>query len=231
MRRLMMWCQHSLGMGHLVRSYALAAGLAERFDVLLVVGGHLPEAIPVPAGVQLLELPPVAAADGAWTTIGSDRARMASRAEALVAAFDAHHPDVLVLELFPFGRKRFTGELVELLLHAHARPGGRPYVASSVRDILVGARRDQRRHERRARFIAERWFDVVLVHGDPALGAFADTFAEPLATPVAPHRLRDGGPARGSGRRARPDPRLGWRRRRRRAAADGGARRAAPAGR
>ena len=184
MPRLLMWCQHALGLGHLVRSYALAAGLAERFDVVLVVGGHVPDEITPPPGVRIVPLPAVAAEDGDWAAVGADRELMRARTNALLAAFDEHRPNVLVLELFPFGRKRFTGELVSLLMQAHGVDGRRPLVACSVRDILVGARRDQPRHDRRARFMADRWFDMVLVHGDPAFALFADTFPEPLAIPV-----------------------------------------------
>jgi predicted glycosyltransferase len=183
MPRLLMWCQHALGMGHLVRSYALAAGLAERFDVVLVAGGHVPDGIAPPPGVRIVPLPAVAAEAGDWSAVGTDRGLMEARTTALLAAFDEHRPDVLVVELFPFGRKRFTGELVSLLMRAHALDR-RPQVACSVRDILVGARRDQARHDRRARFLADRWFDLVLVHGDPSFASFEDTFPEPLTIPV-----------------------------------------------
>ena len=41
---LLFWCQHSLGLGHLVRSLALAEALRERFDVVLLNGGRFPPA-------------------------------------------------------------------------------------------------------------------------------------------------------------------------------------------
>ncbi len=144
MPRLLMWCQHALGMGHLVRSYALAAGLAERFDVVLVAGGHVPEGIAPPPGVRIVPLPAVAAEDGDWSAVGTDRGLMHARTAALLAAFDEHRPDVLVVELFPFGRKRFTGELVSLLMRAHALGDRRPLVA------CVGARHPGRRAARPA---------------------------------------------------------------------------------
>jgi len=39
---LLFYCQHSVGLGHLMRSYALCAALSERFRVVLVCGGALP---------------------------------------------------------------------------------------------------------------------------------------------------------------------------------------------
>jgi predicted glycosyltransferase len=38
---LLLYCQHSLGLGHLQRSWALASHLAEAFRVTLVSGGKL----------------------------------------------------------------------------------------------------------------------------------------------------------------------------------------------
>ncbi len=55
--RLLFHCQHSLGLGHLVRSLSLAGGLAEHADVTLLNGGRLPAGTIVPPGVELVDLP------------------------------------------------------------------------------------------------------------------------------------------------------------------------------
>ena len=39
---LLFYCQHSVGLGHLMRSYALCEKLADRFRVVLLCGGELP---------------------------------------------------------------------------------------------------------------------------------------------------------------------------------------------
>jgi predicted glycosyltransferase len=46
-------------MGHLVRSLALADNLADRFRVMLLNGGRMPKGLIVPAGVQVINLPPL----------------------------------------------------------------------------------------------------------------------------------------------------------------------------
>ena len=46
---ILFYCQHSVGLGHLMRSYALCAALAERFRVVLLCGGPLPERDPAAA--------------------------------------------------------------------------------------------------------------------------------------------------------------------------------------
>jgi predicted glycosyltransferase len=39
---LLFYCQHSVGLGHLIRSLAVARGLAERLEVVFASGGPLP---------------------------------------------------------------------------------------------------------------------------------------------------------------------------------------------
>ena len=56
---VLFYCHHSVGLGHLVRSVAVAQALAERFRVVVCSGGPIPEDFAVPAGVQLVALAPV----------------------------------------------------------------------------------------------------------------------------------------------------------------------------
>ena len=56
---VLFYCQHSLGMGHLMRSFALADRLAERFRLVLLNGGRLPKGIVPPANIELVNLPPL----------------------------------------------------------------------------------------------------------------------------------------------------------------------------
>jgi predicted glycosyltransferase len=79
----------------------------------------------------------------------------------------------VLIELFPFGRRQFRFELIPLLEAIRAVPD-RPRVACSVRDILVASKRPSRDAE-----VVEtlrRYFDAVLVHGDPNLIPFGVTF-------------------------------------------------------
>jgi predicted glycosyltransferase len=184
---LLWYCQHSVGLGHLIRSYALCAALAERFRVVLLCGGALPAGIRPPAGVQVLALPPlgVGAAGGfvshdprfsldeAWTV----------RRERILAAYRAVQPVAVVVELFPFGRAKFARELVPLLEAARADGA---LTACSLRDILVSARADQQAHDDRAGALANRHLDAVLVHSDPRFARLEETFAprRPLRVPV-----------------------------------------------
>ncbi len=79
---LLFYCQHSLGIGHLTRSFALARALRERFRVVFLNGGRLPDGISVPDGVECIDLPPLGMDDG-HTVVSRDAAStcVAARAE------------------------------------------------------------------------------------------------------------------------------------------------------
>jgi predicted glycosyltransferase len=186
---LLLYCQHSLGMGHLVRSLALAAGLATRFRVVFLNGGPLPRGIERPPGVELVALPPLGQGpDG--RLVSRDRRRSVDRVQALrrgmiLETFRALRPAVVLIELFPFGRKKFADELVPLLEAARAG-AGRPLILCSLRDILVGRPGEQQKHDDRAVALANRYFDGILVHSDPKFARLEESFCprSPLQVPV-----------------------------------------------
>lgn len=186
---LLLYCQHSVGLGHLARSLALAGALAERFAVVLLNGGRLPEGTRVPAGVELVNLPPLGH-DAGYGLVSHDPAAsvddaLGRRRAMILGALEASDPRVLLIELWPFGRKKFAVEL-EPLVHAARLRAEPPVVLCSLRDILVNQRRDQARHDQRAAERVNAWFDGVLVHSDPAFARLEESFrpATPLAVPV-----------------------------------------------
>ncbi|MEZ5407428.1 MAG: hypothetical protein R2761_05335 [Acidimicrobiales bacterium] len=191
MRRLLLHCQHALGLGHLARSLALANGLRHHFEVTLLNGGRFPAGTAVPDGVQVVNLDPLGH-DADYSLVSHDpeltvEQAMVRRRAAVLAELERVDPHVLLVEMFPFGRKKFRFELEPLLEAAHAPgPRARPRVVCSLRDILVNQRRDQAGHDERAAQLANRWFDLVLVHADPAFATLEESFrpATPLQVPV-----------------------------------------------
>jgi predicted glycosyltransferase len=184
---LLLYCQHSLGLGHLARSLTLAGALAANFDVVIANGGRLPAGTRVPAGVRVVNLPPLGHDDG-YALVSHDPrfdvpAAQLERVRMLLELLSELDPAVLVVELYPFGRKKFEFELIPLLDAARARPR-RPTVVCSLRDILVSARADQARHDERACLRANEYVDAVLVHSDPAFARLDESFAP--ATPLRP---------------------------------------------
>lgn len=206
---LLFYCQHSLGIGHLTRSFALATALVEYFRVVFLNGGRLPPGLPVPKGIDIIDLPALGMDDG-HTVISRDARHGVAEAQAqrrvlIESAVRLHRPAVVLVELFPFGRKKFAAEILAMIRLARRQPGGPARIACSLRDILVDARPDQQHHDDRARWLTDRYFDMVLVHADPVLARLEDSFhpRQPMRVPVvytgyvAPARADQGNCARG----------------------------------
>jgi predicted glycosyltransferase len=169
------YVQHLLGIGHLRRAATLAQALEKAgFQVTLASGGR-----PV-AGYRVLQLPPASSDAGFKQLLDEngnpvDEAWKRRRREALLGAYAAAAPDVLLTELFPFGRRQMRFELLPLL--GMAREGAkRPLIVCSVRDLL------QSKPERETEITEcfERYYDRLLVHGDPQVAGFERSFG---ATP------------------------------------------------
>lgn len=179
--RVLIHVQHLLGTGHLRRMAAVGARLAAHGAQVRILSGGPPVAGLATGGAELDQLPPARAADATFKTLVApdgaplDEAWRAARRHHVLEALDRFAPDVLVIELFPFGRRLVEFELLPLLERAHARRP-RPIVACSIRDVLA-FKPDP---AKRARMVerARRWFDRILFHGDAALLPLARSFPE-----------------------------------------------------
>jgi predicted glycosyltransferase len=176
-------------MGRLVRSLALADSLAERFRVMLLNGGRMPKGLIVPAGVQVINLPPLGI-DETNQLVSHDKRISVERAldrrkKMIRTCFDNLRPAVVVLELFPFGRKKFAVELRPLLETAHSEER-RSFIVCSLRDIFGSQRAIQQKYDDRAATLANQFLDLVLVHSDPSFAHFDESFhpSVPLKVPV-----------------------------------------------
>ena len=188
--KLLFYCQHSLGMGHLVRSFRLAATFANGFEVIFINGGPVPEGIEVPKDIRLNNLPPLGMITDGHALISRDSELSVEKAKetrkkTIMQLYQQHQPAVIVIELFPFGRKKFADELIPLL-EAAQRQLYKPIVLCSLRDILVQNRRDQQAFEDRACKTLNRYFDAVLLHCDLAFAKLSDFFKPnvPLQVPI-----------------------------------------------
>jgi predicted glycosyltransferase len=174
------YVQHLLGIGHLRRAATIARAVEEAGMAVAFVSGGEPVAGLEIGGAKLIQLPAARSGDSGFGRIVDELGAAVTeswwdrRREALLEAFQRLRPELVLIELFPFGRRPFRAELLPLLEAAlQRRP--RPLVACSVRDILV-AKNDPRRLAETVDII-ERYFDRVLVHGDPGLIEFGATFA------------------------------------------------------
>lgn len=178
--KIFFWVQHLLGIGHLKRTATLARAFRRAgMTVTVASGGHAVPGLDL-GGASLVQLPAVRAADKYFKVLIDeadaeiDDAFRARRSELLLAAYQAAAPDVVVTELFPFGRRQLRHELTTLLDAAKAQPRP-PLIVSSVRDILVEPPKPERVAEMLKR--VETYYDRVMIHGDPTLIPFDETFA------------------------------------------------------
>ena len=176
--KIIFYCQHVLGVGHLFRSLEICKAL-KGHEVLLISGGpHI--AANIPQHVRVVRLPELQMDTGfkglfsSNTHISLDQIK-AQRQRSLFALFKKEKPDLFLIELYPFGRKAFRFELDPLLEAIRNQSLSHCGVVCSVRDILV-EKEDQQKHEGRAVDTLNRYFDAVLVHSDPNLVKIEETF-------------------------------------------------------
>lgn len=186
-RKIAYYCQSLVGVGHLSASLRIIEALqGDGMAVDLVYGG-LDAAMPPPRpGLRTLRLPTLLhdedsgeffAPDG-----GSDSAHIgavwAERALA-IAGFLQMPYDAIVVEFYPFGRRRFKGEIIALFKAVREASGPVP-IFTSVREVLVPRAVDS---ERRMVAAVRKHIHTVFVRGDPRIVAFDETFS--LAPQIA----------------------------------------------
>lgn len=160
---------HLLGTGHLSRALTLARAFTASGHKVVVASGGMPALQLDNTGVSVLQLPPLRSdgtnftrlLDATGLEVGADT--MAARRSMLLGALDPS-PDILITELFPFGRRILGDEFRALLEAAKALPRA-PVILASIRDILAPPSKLSK--AARADEIVARFYDAVLVHSDP----------------------------------------------------------------
>ena len=177
--RVVLYSQHVLGVGHVFRVLEICRALAGH-EVYLITGGPKVQA-PLPPQVTHLPMPGLRMDENFSGLFPVDPGLeleevKARRTRALRGFLREIRPQVLVIELFPFGRKAFKFELLPILEEIRGGGLGAPKVVCSLRDILV-EKSDQSKFEKRALKWLNGLFDALLVHSDPGLIPLDDTFS------------------------------------------------------
>lgn len=150
--RVLLYCQPLTGLGHYMRTLAIARELALSHEVHLATGGRpFPGARDAP-GVRFIDLPLIWREGG--RVVG---ASLNERRRLLAEAVRRISPDVLVIEHFPFSKWELADEALAAI---EAARGGK--VVCSHRDIAL-------KSDERACAILGEHFDALLVHGDPSV--------------------------------------------------------------
>ena len=176
--KIIQYCQHVLGIGHLFRSLEICRALSNH-EVILVSGGP-PVDIKLPRHVTECRLPDLQMDREFKGLCSADRSAdidqvKKKRQKRLFDLLATEKPDVFLIELYPFGRKAFRFELDPVLQAVADKRIPCGSVVCSVRDILV-EKEDRDKHESRAVRTLNRYFNGVLVHADPRLVKISETF-------------------------------------------------------
>jgi len=179
-RRVLFYVQHLLGVGHVMRAATIARNMCVAgLDVTVVLGGS--KVLVADFGpADIIHLPPVRS-DGSNFKVLLDENGVEidddfknRRRDELLNVYASLKPNVLLVELFPFGRRQLRFELLPLL--AAARESSK--IVCSVRDVLVPMKKPKRIDEIIDTALAH--FDQILIHGDKSVIPFTETF--PRAT-------------------------------------------------
>ncbi len=170
--KVMIVVTHLLGTGHLSRALTLGRAFAEQDHEVFVVSGGMPAPQLGTRGLSLLNLPPLRSDGTDFTRLldqngaVADLAYFAARTNALTQAVRSFGPQILITELYPFGRRSLAAEFRSALEAARNLPQP-PIILGSIRDILAPPSKSAKVTQT-DEVIAE-FYDGVLVHSDPKI--------------------------------------------------------------
>lgn len=163
---------HLLGSGHLSRALTLARAFVSGGHNATVVSGGMPVRHLDFDGVTLIQLPPLRSDGIQFSRLLDAKGQpisqglLAERKTRLIRLMRDMDPDVIITELFPFGRRILSDEFRALLESAQHLPV-RPLICASIRDILAPPSKPSKAEAAHA-LIAE-FYNAVLIHADAAV--------------------------------------------------------------
>lgn len=182
MKKIMIYCQHLAGMGHLVRCREIMQALVADFEVCFVCGGQSVPQFQLPDGVEVVYLPALwqkgdqlVPLDKSYTLDPLKEKRKGL----LLETFERFQPDCLMTECFPFSKMSMKYELSPLLKKAKASEKS-VRIVCSLRDLIMtqplsdGARE---RREAKVKRLIDRFYDAILIHADPSFQKLEDCFS------------------------------------------------------
>ncbi len=162
---------HLLGSGHLRRAINLSqAFIAAGHQVTLATGG-LPVSTFDTKNISLVQIPPLCS-DGTNFTrllnadnVVADEKYLQGRKKALGELVLSLRPEIIITELYPFGRRMLRDEFIGLLDAAESLPV-KPVILASVRDILAAPSTAKKAQQTET--LIAKYYNGVLVHSDSA---------------------------------------------------------------
>ena len=183
MKKILVYVQHLLGIGHLHRTSRITQALAANGFRVTVVSGGLPEAKINFGSVELVQLAPIKT-DSSFTNLYDIEGNIINdefkqqRCEKLLSIYKESKPDLVLIETYPFGRRQMRFELLPLLKEIQSETPNKPLVASSIRDVIQPKTKRKRVDE--IVDIVSDYFDAIFVHGDKSFIPFEQSFPQAI---------------------------------------------------
>ncbi|WP_445371293.1 glycosyltransferase family protein [Methylomonas sp. HW2-6] len=176
-RKILFYCQSLVGLGHLTSSLLVIRELSTYADVDLIHGGQGLQQMPQLPGFRHLRLPTIlidSATDELYAP-DSDKPIEVVWAEraAAIEQFVNWPYDAVMVEFFPFGRRRLKREILGLFASVRQRCGVIP-IFCFVREILVPAPLDAEKHMVK---LVQDHIHTIFVRGDQDIVRFEETFS------------------------------------------------------
>ena len=162
---------HLLGSGHLRRAINLSHQFVASGHSVTLVSGGVPVKTFDTQGLSFVQLSPLCSDGTNFTRLlnadGSvaDEPTIQARENKLIELIQNLQPDILITELFPFGRRVLQREFLGLLEAAQTLPTV-PVILSSVRDILASPSSEKKAQKTEELIV--NYYDGVVVHSNSA---------------------------------------------------------------
>jgi predicted glycosyltransferase len=180
-RKILFYCQHSIGIGHLVRSFALVNSLKASFQITLVSGGDFPKGLVIPKAINFIQLPPIGIDENNCLKAINSREPvhhvMKKRQKTLLQTYKEKKPDIFITEYFPFGKIQFLSELSPVL-RLIKNSNKRIKVLCSLRDVLERNFSEGKIGQDFSIKVINEYYDSLLIHGDKNFIPLEETFPE-----------------------------------------------------
>jgi len=176
-KTILIHCQYVYGIGHLVRAVKLAHGLSSFFNVYMLSGGERVPNFYVPKSINFIQLPAIYKKESANYLSPVDSSLSIEecfklRENAISQLVHAIQPDYLITEHFPFGLL-FEKEVLKLIEFVK-RSNLKSKIISSLRDVIESSKGGV--NDSYICKILNKYYDLVLVHGDPNIIPFSSSF-------------------------------------------------------
>lgn len=164
-KRILFHTQHNTGLGHYVRVRQIVQAV-QGLEKYWIVGGKPMEDFPELNDVEILELPAVD------TEIPESKI-FDQRADTLESFCSMSHPDIVVIESFPFARWNLQKDFFRILTKLKNQGDKKTTIICSTKATL-GIRDDF--FWAKACAVLNGYFDYLMVHSDPSIAHIMDSF-------------------------------------------------------